>query len=81
MIREPEWKAETSDSFAEVVESLKRELRFKAHLKKADALIRFEAKILNSSWISESECRVQVSALAVRFADPQPDLSCAEDLS
>ena len=70
LIREPEWKAETSDAFSGLVESLKRELRFKAHLKKADALVRFEAKVLNSPWISESECRIQVSALAVRFAGP-----------
>ncbi|NDD90947.1 hypothetical protein EBZ37_02520 [bacterium] len=68
LIREPEWKAETSDSYSQIVEALKRELKFKAYLKKADALVRFEAKILTSPWISESECRVQVSALAVRYS-------------
>jgi hypothetical protein len=67
LIREPEWKAESSDAFGEIVEALKRELRFKAYLKKADALVRFEAKVISSPWISDKECRVQVSAVAVRF--------------
>jgi hypothetical protein len=67
LIREPEWRAETSDAYSEMVESLKRELRFKAHLKKADALVKFEAKVLANPWISDSECRIQVSALAIRF--------------
>ena len=68
LIREPEWNAESSDSYSQMVEALKRELRFKAHLKKADGLVHFEAKILTSPWISETECRVQVSASAVRFS-------------
>jgi hypothetical protein len=67
LLREPEWRADTSDAYSEMVESLKRELRFKAHLKKADALVKFEAKILSNPWISDSECRIQVSALAIRF--------------
>ncbi|MBU6376329.1 MAG: hypothetical protein KGQ59_10065 [Bdellovibrionales bacterium] len=68
LIREPEWNAESNDSYSQMVEALKRELRFKAHLKKADGLVHFEAKILASPWISETECRVQVSASAVRFS-------------
>jgi hypothetical protein len=67
MIQEPEWRAETSDAFSEMVESLKRELRFKAHLKGADGLVNYEAKVMNSPWITESECRIQVTATAVRF--------------
>ncbi len=67
MIQEPEWRAETSDAFSEMVESLKRELRFKAHLKGADGLVHYQAKVLNSPWITESECRIQVTATAVRF--------------
>jgi len=67
LIHEAEWRAENSDAFAKMVESLKRELRYKAHLKKADGLVKFQAQVLNSPFISERDCRIQVSALAVRF--------------
>jgi hypothetical protein len=66
LLKEPEWKAEQTDAFAKLVESLKRELRYRAHIKRAEALIRFKAEVLTSPWPSASECRVQVSALAVR---------------
>ncbi|MEN9724013.1 MAG: hypothetical protein RJB38_1999 [Pseudomonadota bacterium] len=67
LLREPEWKAETSDAFAELVESLKQELRFKAHIRGADALVQFEAQVLSNPWISDRECRIQAKALAVKF--------------
>jgi hypothetical protein len=66
LLKEPEWKAEQTDAFSKLVESLKRELRYRAHIKRAEALIRFKAEVLTSPWPSASECRVQVSALAVK---------------
>lgn len=69
LLREPDWRAESSDAYSELVESLKRELRYKAHLKKADALVGFEARVLESPWLSEKECRIEVRATAVRFAE------------
>ncbi len=69
LLREPDWRAESSDAYSELVESLKRELRYKAHLKKADALVGFEARVLESPWLSEKECRIEVRATAVRFTE------------
>jgi hypothetical protein len=66
LLKEPEWKAEQTDAFARLVEGLKRELRHRAHIKKAEALIRFKAEVLSSPWAHDAECRVQVSALAVK---------------
>lgn len=66
LLKEPEWKASQSDTYSRLVESLKRELRYRAHIKKADALVRFKAEVLASPFQTENECRVQVSALALR---------------
>jgi hypothetical protein len=49
-----------------LVESLKRELRYKAYIKKAHALVQFKAEVIPSPWHSENECRIQASALALK---------------
>jgi hypothetical protein len=73
ILKEPEWKATETDGYGRLVESLKRELRYRAHIKKAEALLRFQSQILPSSWRSDGECRVQVSALAVKRSTPRAD--------
>jgi hypothetical protein len=65
-LMEPEWKASQTDAFSRLVEALKRELRYRAHIRRAEALIRFKAEILSGPWQESQECRVQVSALAIR---------------
>jgi hypothetical protein len=65
-LMEPEWKASQTDAYSRLVETLKRELRYRAHIRRAEALIRFRAEILSGPWQESQECRVQVSALAIK---------------
>lgn len=66
LLAEPEWRASQTDAFANLVESLKRELRHRAYIKKAHALVSFQSQVIKSPWQGETECRVQVSAIALK---------------
>lgn len=66
LLAEPEWRASQTDAYANLVESLKRELRHRAYIKKAHALVSFQSQVIKSPWQGETECRVQVSAIALK---------------